>query len=367
MPKNQSFTPPQQQTHSNNFVKNDTITVIKGIAIILMVIGHTMSPFGGFIYAFHIPLFFLVAGYCFKEKYCKDVKTFTIHRVKGLWWPFLKWNFVFIILHNALFGWGIYEDSYTLQETAKHILKTVFMTGSEQMLGGYWFLGGLFMASMASWGILALTKCRIKYLAASMIVLLLTCMVLNTLFPTTKPVNDMSAILFFVIFFISGFVLKSLKNAEWVAVRHQGYLGIGLLVLTLLISLWITGDMRTPYGWQLFIRYIGAVAGTVGLLILCKKMKDSALKRFFKFCGESTMFILTWHFVCFKLIDFILISAYNRPLSEFSQFPTHRTLGQSYWWLYALAGVAIPLLLQISYNLIKKHIIQPTCKLKHSL
>lgn len=330
----------------------------KGIAIILMVIGHTMSPLGAFIYAFHIPLFFLVAGYCFKEKYCKDVKTFTIHRIKGLWWPFLKWNFVFIILHNALFSFGIYEDSYTITEMAKHILKTVFMTGSEQMLGGYWFLGGLFMTSMGSWGILAVTKCRIRPLIGFMIVLMLACMTLNAAFPTTKAVNDISSILFFIIFFISGFVLKGIKDVQWIADRYHTWLGLGLLLLTLLISTWVSGDMRLPHTWKLIIRYIGAIAGCIGLLILCKKLRNERLKKFFKFCGESTMFILTWHFLCFKLVDYALISAYDRPVSELAVFPTHRQLGITYWWLYSLAVIGIPLLMQLSYNMLKNRITQ---------
>lgn len=318
-----------------------------------MVIGHTMSPLGGWIYAFHIPLFFLVAGYCFKEKYCKDVKTFTRHRIKGLWWPFVKWNVIFIILHNALFTFGIYEESYTLQQTAKQILKTFFMTGAEQMLGGYWFLAGLFLTSMLSWGLLAFTKCRPKLLAGFMALLLLSVIILNTLFPATKPVNDLSSILFFTVIFISGFLLKSWKDAQLINSKYHLYLGLGLMLFTLLISTWISGDMRLVYTWQMIVRYIGAISGCIGLLILCKHLRNKRLKNFFKFCGESTMFILTWHFLCFKLIDYILIISHDLPFSEFTVFPTHRQLGIPYWWLYSLAGVAIPLLLQVSYNSLK--------------
>ncbi len=38
----------------------DIIDVVKGIGIILVVCGHAGSPFGNFIYLFHMSLFFCV-------------------------------------------------------------------------------------------------------------------------------------------------------------------------------------------------------------------------------------------------------------------------------------------------------------------
>jgi fucose 4-O-acetylase-like acetyltransferase len=52
------------------------IDIAKGIAIILVVLGHTLSssnPLWAIIYSFHMPLFFLLAGYTFKVKDNKTV------------------------------------------------------------------------------------------------------------------------------------------------------------------------------------------------------------------------------------------------------------------------------------------------------
>ena len=44
------------------------IDILKGIAIILVVIGHTRVPGNSFIYLFHMAVFFIASGYFYSEK-----------------------------------------------------------------------------------------------------------------------------------------------------------------------------------------------------------------------------------------------------------------------------------------------------------
>ena len=50
--------------------RNTSIAITKGIAIILMVMGHAEGPslLTNFIYLFHMPLFFITAGYFFSYR-----------------------------------------------------------------------------------------------------------------------------------------------------------------------------------------------------------------------------------------------------------------------------------------------------------
>lgn len=51
--------------------RNDSIDILKGFGIILMIIAHTCGPnniLWDFIYTFHMPLFFLVSGYFHKQE-----------------------------------------------------------------------------------------------------------------------------------------------------------------------------------------------------------------------------------------------------------------------------------------------------------
>lgn len=49
----------------------EALDVAKGIGIILVIIGHLSSSYlHDWIYSFHMPLFFIISGICFKtEKY----------------------------------------------------------------------------------------------------------------------------------------------------------------------------------------------------------------------------------------------------------------------------------------------------------
>ena len=94
--------------------RNTIISICKAFAIILMVIGHADCPPAllSFIYEFHMPLFFITAGYFFSTKYLNDEKGFIVKRFKGLYIPFLKWSIFFLLLHNVFFKLDIINDKY---------------------------------------------------------------------------------------------------------------------------------------------------------------------------------------------------------------------------------------------------------------
>ena len=94
--------------------RNTVLSICKGIAIILMVIGHAECPgmLCNFIYLFHMPVFFIAAGYFFSRKYLSDPWTFVVKRFRGLYVPFVKWSVLFLLLHNVLFYFGILNEQY---------------------------------------------------------------------------------------------------------------------------------------------------------------------------------------------------------------------------------------------------------------
>lgn len=113
-------------------MKDNSVSIAKGIAIILMVLAHTrFSEYGNYwINMFHMPLFFFFAGYCFKDKYLEIPSDFVIKRFKGLYKPFVKWGLIFLVLHN-LFSISTFtmtnldfEELYNIFTLGKRCLKS---------------------------------------------------------------------------------------------------------------------------------------------------------------------------------------------------------------------------------------------------
>ena len=141
--------------------RDASIDICKGIGIMLMVLGHSGIPQGGFdfIYMFHMPLFFFVSGYCFNEKYLDTPIAFVKKKIKGLWLPYVKYSLLFLLLHNLFCYLHIYSSLYGYQGHGVDILSisqaknsvwsiVTSMYGTDQLLGGFWFLRELLLGSV---------------------------------------------------------------------------------------------------------------------------------------------------------------------------------------------------------------------------
>lgn len=75
--------------HNKNRV--EWIDVFKGVLIILMIIGHSTSPFVKWIYLFHMPAFMFISGYtAIPGKY--PFHKIAFKRVKRILIPYIFWN-----------------------------------------------------------------------------------------------------------------------------------------------------------------------------------------------------------------------------------------------------------------------------------
>lgn len=50
-------------------MRDETVSICKAFGIILMVMIHAGIPGDTFVSMFHMPLFFVMSGFCFKDKY----------------------------------------------------------------------------------------------------------------------------------------------------------------------------------------------------------------------------------------------------------------------------------------------------------
>lgn len=99
---------------------------MKGILIILVVLGHIHTPFTAWIYQFHIPVFFMISGFCWKTKHAnsmESMKQYVIGKLKRLYVPFVILNVSFILLNNFFLHIGfITNDNTFLDLTSSYFL-----------------------------------------------------------------------------------------------------------------------------------------------------------------------------------------------------------------------------------------------------
>lgn len=93
---------------------NLSIGYLKAIGIILMILGHSGNDLhvNNFIYMFHMPLFFIASGYCFSQRNLDNPRLFVYKKIKGIWWPYVKWSLVYLVLHNIFFQLNLYNGQY---------------------------------------------------------------------------------------------------------------------------------------------------------------------------------------------------------------------------------------------------------------
>lgn len=94
-----------------------------------------------------------------------------------------------------------------------------------------------------------------------------------------------------------------------------------------------------------------AVMGTWCVCSLPWQKLNGSFARFMEYVGNHTLTILTWHFLCFKLISLAVIGVYGIPIERLAEFPVIGEYTNSGWFvLYTFVGVGLPLSVNFLYN-----------------
>lgn len=130
------------------------IDIAKGIAIICVFLGHTISTpslISRFIYYFHMPLFFLLSGFCFSNR--RNLKDFTLNKLKTVVLPIFSLGLTGAVI-VAVFSLVIKHEA----PDWKWVFLNPIVQYKEHSL--LWYLASLFAALMIFYGITKLLKDR---------------------------------------------------------------------------------------------------------------------------------------------------------------------------------------------------------------
>lgn len=349
-------------------MRNPIVSISKGIAIILMVVAHARCPiwWQQYINMFHMPLFLFMSGYCFKDAYLADSKGFVVKRIKSIWWPFVKWQIIFLLLHNIFFALNIYNGEYgfrgevsheySISETFENAFYIVItMSHGEQLLGGFWFLKSLFVGSLFFYFATKLSmlyKEKIGKKGTDFYVggLLLVITMLFSFIGRNVPFLGIGARECLAGFFIwAGYMYAKyglMLERRWCLIV------VAALIVTLGTEFWQCSMLSLKF--ELVIPYVlMALLGSLMIFGISGHLSvhDNWLKRFLVLVGDNTLDVLTWHFLSFKLVNLFLILIYGLDIKRLAEFPVIEDYAlNGFWILYTIVGVGGGLIVPIVKN-----------------
>lgn len=334
------------------------LDIIKGIAILLMVIGHTRvnKVVVDFIYLFHMPVFFIMAGYLFnanKVKTLKGLINFSYRRFTRLLLTAILWNCIFLICQNFLLDIHFYTDDSTVSEAVVHRIDWGVGSGGggafiwaitgildTQLGGAMWFLKALFWSSVIYATILYVCQVlRIKPMlvlsavACSFIIKLCFHCKLGMLDKILWLIRGNETLNGFLMFHI-GVLLKLCKdNFEMNRAVHffheRNFLTFCLMGIFLLGSLPITQSVRQSYANSFYIVILYVCNGMAGWFLLMAMarlalslVKGSYMVLCLQYLGQHTMPIVIFHFLAFKFVNAFGVMCLNFPSYYISAFPS---------------------------------------------
>jgi acyltransferase len=280
---------------------------VKGIGIILVVLGHMSIPevLSHVIFSFHMPLFFLVSGYLFNEKkYSRPMSNIVMAKFSSLVWPFFTFT-----LFGAMLN-GLFEIQYfDLQDYIMHIASSLMHAakGMESIVTPLWFLTALFTTEVLFSQTYRYFPSRFS-LAAAIAFMVITGF-MNAHFWHVRIVYNMH-----IAFIALGLILLGWSARQWHVISKQLAFLPALLqcvaatVVTVLLALSTQRiDMRTNVYGNPIIFFLCALTGTYSVVLAAHIVQRIRfIKVFFQYCGRNALIILATHAVYPALVKTVV-------------------------------------------------------------
>ena len=327
-------------------------SIVKGIGILCVIIGHSWMDLQSFVYAFHMPLFFFVSGYLYDEKkYGDQPYTYTAKRIKSTWVKYVIWECVFILLHNffyekgMLYGIGIESHIFSKTEMLSEMAKAVLGCANEILVGALWFAPVLVIATVVLSFIVSISRSVERtigkhFLKVSFqIVCIVICGSIGYLLIDQQQTLSASIqISLAVIPYIwLGYLVRNyLKD---MGKYMNGFLAMMVLLVVFIVSRRYLISLANGFVYPFM--YILAAFGIYGCLYIAKViLKTRVFKKIFVILGEASFFLMASHLFVLRLFDRIYcirfggdwIKYYEKLPVAFDEFAP----------IYLLVGIGVP-------------------------
>ncbi|WP_299012813.1 acyltransferase family protein [uncultured Polaribacter sp.] len=299
-----------KQKTTNNRI--NWLDQLKGFGILLMVYGHNFPVLEDYIYSFHMPLFFIVAGLFHPEKMDNAIIK---KRAKQILIPYFLWSF-FLFGFWLILGRKFGESALLDLSITENFIGIFFSQGDINYMNWgipMWFLPTIFLTFLFFGFIL---KCKNKYLqhgvlVASIILGFLIANYYNLYLIWSLDVALVSLFFYSFGFYTTDFIIsKKIKNK---------YALLILGVLHALVSIFLLQkiDMyRSIYSNEILF----LVNSLVGFLFWASFFKNFTQLKFLAFLGKNTIPILALQARALSVIKLFFFLILGISIFNFTEF-----------------------------------------------
>lgn len=346
-------------------MRDKTFSVLKALAIILVVVSHSGAPawLNRFIFQFHVPVFFICAGYFFGLHYLDDGRQFVRRRFTGLYVPFVKWSLILLVLHNLFFAIGLLNEQYgnasggvlhpyNWHDFFQNIWNiTTGMQGYDVFIGGaFWFFRALLVASLVFWlGLkffrwLRPTDTLVQsaaLLAVTMGLLIVWKIAAGLKIPALAGGGYRE--LLGVMLMSFGLIYRQCRS--YIPLNWKT--GLAATTLTVLGAIYVHASMASNADFGAFFGLLVPAMSGFMMLHYVSSLISAHLKPVetaLAYVGERTLYVFAWHLLAFKLVSIIKVAAYGLPwLAVGGHTVVNHATDDLFWLLYTIAGIGVPL------------------------
>ena len=364
-------------SEQNTYVRNPVLDIAKGLGIIFMVLGHAGCPYPikKFICFFHMPLFFIISGYVFKDIYFtnfENVKLLFFKRIKSLYLPYVFCNLIYVLFNNffikinfytvnSKFLLSEYGNEFGLSEilSLKDLVIKIFyiflFSGGSQLGGATWFLRTLFWITIGFCFFAFILKKLIKnekifYIIGALICII--CLLIGFYFSNINfNFYNIGTMFSVILLFYIGFIYKEKFNFIKIDFLKFILSFIVLLLFCFILNKYYIIVQNFYYNPVFLIST--SIAGFIFTMYISEFIsKLRFLSNILDYIGQNTISILCLHLLCFKIITLLQVLIYNQPDYMLAAFP--KLYSYNYWWvLYAIVGICGSLLISFIYRKVK--------------
>ncbi len=281
------------------------IDIAKGIGIILVVIGHVSQNefLNYFIYSFHMPLFFILSGYLYKEK-----EHFVKKKAKSILIPYFIFSFL------TFSYWYMIERKLRGQTTnPMDLFINIFVAkgGNQNYLFNavMWFLPCLFITEILFYFLQI--KIKGKYKLQVILFVIILCSMLGFIYPKITLLRlpyCIDTMLTAIVFYDIGYLFKNKMEKFLKKIKSKKVTIIFMILILFLVAIfsWIEqganlNELKYNY-FSLF--YMVSVIGSLFIYMLSNQIHNKMIS----YLGKNSLIIMCIH----EPIKRVVIIAINK-------------------------------------------------------